>query len=386
VSTLLQHFSAHTRPNWAEIDLEALRRNRRAICDHLKDGITPCYVVKCDAYGHGVVPCAQALEADGAEWLGVTSTEEGVALRMEGVNTRVLIMTGFWRGEEEAVVQHELTPAVATAEHIDALERAALLLNREPKSVAVHLKIDTGMSRFGVSLAELPKLAQRIASAQYVRLEGIFSHMASAEVLDAEDARRQVERFDGAIETLRKLGIEPRYQHLANSAAIQARPAAWHNMVRPGLTLYGYAAEFPGHPEAAIEVAPVLSWKTRIVGLREVPAGTPVGYNGRTVTARATRIGLIAAGYGDGLTRHLSTRGRVIVRGAYAPILGNVSMDMTTVDVTEIPGIAIGDEVTLIGRDGEAFIPATEHANFAGTIPYEILCGISPRVPRIYIG
>lgn len=385
MSSIQQKFSMHTRPNWAEVSLSALQHNFRCLREHTSSKVTLCSVVKCDAYGHGVVRCSQSLEQAGAEWLGVTSTEEAVAVREGGVRTRVLIMTGFWRGEEETVLRHELTPAIATLEHIESLERAAEVLGRAPKSVPVHLKIDTGMSRLGLPIVDLPDFLSRLKQSPYIVLEGVFSHLASAEVLDAADAQQQIARFKQVVNTIEAAGLSPRYRHLANTAATLARPETWNNMARPGVALYGYELPFSGNGEVApLGVKPVLSWKTRIIATREIAAGTPVGYNGAWTAKRATRLGVIPVGYGDGFTRHLSSAGRVIVRGEYAPIVGNVSMDLTTIDLTDTASAQIGDEVVLIGQQGSRSILATEHARFAKTVVYEILCGLSPRVPRIY--
>jgi alanine racemase len=378
----------HTRPNWAEVSLSTLAHNYRAVRQHLSEQVVPCCVVKCDAYGHGVVVCSQQLERQGAEWLGVTSTEEGVAVREGGVKSRIMVMTGFWRGEEEAVIRHALTPAIATLEHVEALERAAEVLARPQKSVAVHLKLDTGMGRLGLALGELPKMIERLKRSPFIALEGVFSHLASSEVLHAGDAKQQIERFKQAIAQIEDGGLSPKYRHLANTAATQARPETWNNMTRPGLALYGYQFQFDDDSnkiEATINVKPVMSWKTRIISLRDFPAGQSIGYNGRFVTKAPSKIAVIPVGYGDGFTRHLSNKGRVIVRDQYAPIVGNVSMDLTTIDVTDVPGASVGDEVILIGSSPNCAIPASEHAKHAGTIIYEILCGLSPRVPRIYV-
>lgn len=375
----------HTRPNWAEVSLSALQHNFRCVSELTSPDVTICSVVKCDAYGHGVVRCSQALEQAGAEWLGVTSTEEAVAIRENGVRARVLIMTGFWRGEEEAVLRYSLTPAIATLEHVESLERAAEALRLPDHSVAVHLKVDTGMSRLGLAIADLQGFLERLKQSRYVVLEGVFSHLASAEVLDAPDAKQQIVRFNEVIRTIEAAGIKLRYRHLANTAATLARPEIWNNMTRPGIALYGYELPFSGDGSIKpLGLKPVLSWKTRIIATREIAAGTSVGYNGRWTASRPTRLGVLPVGYGDGFTRHLSSAGRVIVREQYAPIVGKVSMDLTTIDLTDIPGAGIGDEVVLIGHQGSNFIPATEHAGFANTVVYEILCGLSPRVPRIY--
>jgi len=376
----------HTRPNWAEISLSALSENYRIIARHLGPDITPCCVIKCDAYGHGVIESARALEEAGAVFLGVTSTEEGIAVRDAGVKLPILVMTGFWQGEEEALLRHRLTPAVATVEHIEALERAAAALGITTK-IPVHLKVDTGMARLGVSLAELPALAARIAASHTVELEGVFSHLAESEVLDSSFVNTQRENFETALRILADAGLHPRYRHLANTAATVARPETWNNMARPGIALYGYnlQCEGPGAEAAKLPVLPVLTWKTRIIALRDIAPGTPVGYNRRWRAERPTRLAVIPVGYGDGFSRHLSRGGKVILHDHYAPISGNVSMDLTMIDVTDIPEAAIGDEVLLIGRSEHCSIGADDQARLAGTIVYEILCGLSPRVPRVYV-
>jgi alanine racemase len=385
LSSIQQKFSMHTRPNWAEVSLSALQRNFRRVRELTSADVTLCCVVKCDAYGHGVVRCSQALEQAGAEWLGVTSTEEAVAVREGGVRSRVLIMTGFWRGEEETVLRHSLTPAIATVEHLESLERAAEALGRPEKSIAVHLKVDTGMSRLGLSFNDLPAFISRLRQSRYVVLEGVFSHLASAEVLDAADAKQQIEKFRDVVAAIEGVGIPLKFRHLSNTAATLARPETWNNMARPGVALYGYELPFSGNGTVKpLGLEPVLSWKTRIIATREIPVGTPVGYNGSWTAKRRTRLGVIPVGYGDGFTRHLSSAGRVIVREQYAPIVGNVSMDLTTIDLTDLAGAEIGDEVVLLGKQGSCSILATEHARFANTVVYEILCGLSPRVPRIY--
>jgi alanine racemase len=407
-----QKFDVHTRPNWTEISLSALAANYRAIVRHLATSriasaecadphpVTPCCVVKCDAYGHGVIEVARALEGAGASWLGVTSTEEGVAVRGAGVRLPILVMTGFWRGEEEAVLRRRLTPAIATLEHVEALEAAARRV-RLTERIPVHLKVDTGMARLGVSPRELPALAARLAASPVIELQGVFSHLAESEVLDSSFAAQQYAAFDEAVAKLAAAGLNPRYRHLANTAATVARPESWHNMVRPGLALYGYALPSQpqpakcglagdagqGHAAAApaMPLSPVLTWKTRIIALREIAAGTSVGYNRRWQAARPTRIAVLPVGYGDGFNRHLSNRGQVIVDDRYAPIAGNVSMDLTMIDVTDIPQAAVGDEVLLIGRSANCSLGADDHARIAGTVVYEILCGLSPRIPRIYV-
>jgi alanine racemase len=386
LSSTQQKFSVHTRPNWAEISLSALAENYKVIARHLGSAITPCCVIKCDAYGHGVIESARALEDAGAVFLGVTSVEEGIAVRDAGVKLPILVMTGFWRGEEEAVLRYHLTPAIATVEHIEALEHAANIIGITHK-IPVHLKVDTGMARLGVSLDELPALAARIAASPVVELDGVFSHLAESEILDSPFVTEQHAKFDRAIQLLADAGLHPRYRHLANTAATVARPEIWNNMARPGLALYGYNlhCEGPGAEAAKLPVRPVLTWKTRIIALRDIAANTPVGYNRRWRAARPTRLAVIPVGYGDGFNRQLSHGGQVILHDHYAPISGNVSMDLTMIDVTDIPEAAIGDEVLLIGRSEHCAIGADDQARLANTIVYEILCGLSPRVPRVYV-
>jgi alanine racemase len=390
LSSTQQKFAVHTRPNWAEISLSALAQNFRTISQHIGPGVTACCVIKCDAYGHGVIESARALEEAGARWLGVTSTEEGVAVREAGVKLPILVMTGFWRGEEDAVLRNRLIPAIATLEHIEAIEASSQRLSLT-RRIPVHLKVDTGMARLGVSLAELPALVARIAASPVVLLQGVFSHLAESEILDSPFAAQQRADFERALAIIDAAGLHPRYCHLANTAATVARPDTWNNMVRPGLALYGYnlvcklSCQGPRADAAVLPVQPVLTWKTRIVALRDIAPGTPVGYNRQWVADRPTRLAVIPVGYGDGFNRQLSNRGRVILHDCYAPIRGNVSMDLTMIDVTGIPDVAIGDEVLLIGRTPHCSIGADDLARIANTITYEILCSLSPRVPRIYV-
>ncbi len=378
------------RPTWVEVSLTALRHNFRTIQEHVAPEAAVCAVVKADAYGHGAVDCARALEAEGAKWFGVTSTGEGMALRDGGIRGRILLMTGFWRGEEEAVIRQRLTPAVWDRSHIELLEGAAAKCGTaEP--VPVHLKVDTGMARLGIHPAELPGFARFLGSAKRVALEGVFTHLASSEIVDAPDVEAQITCFDQALATLSQQGLSPAVVHMANSAAIATRPQTWKSLVRPGISLYGYYLPFtsvngrvadvsPGLP-----VKPVLSWKTRILSLRDVPARQPLGYNGAYVTQAPARIAALPVGYADGLSRKLSSKGRVMVRGDYAAMVGNISMDLTLIDVTGVPGVEVGDEVILIGATDRCLITAWDHARLAMTIPYEVLTGLSKRLPRRYV-
>ena len=379
-----------TRPNWAEVSLSALRHNFRVLRKHLGPGVDICAVVKCDAYGHGSEACALALEQEGASWFGVTSTDEGAALRDAGVRSRILVMVGVFPGEEEDALRYDLTPTVHRIEDVEAVAKAAARIGRR-SPVAVHLKLDTGMARLGLSLSELPGFADRLKAIPQVELEGVFSHLASAEVLDDAAARQQCHRFEQSLSTLQDHGLHPPLRHLANSSATLGRPDCWYNFVRPGMAVYGYELPLMQHDgsiaaeQPHLGLIPAMSWKTRVLASRNVPAGQALGYNGAYVTPAPARIAVIAAGYGDGLYRRLSPGGYVLLHGRRAPMLGRISMDLTIVDVTRIPGVEVGDEVVLIGRSGNEQITAVDHARWSGTIAYEILCNLSERVVRYHV-
>ena len=376
---------------WAEVSLTALGENFHAVQHHVGPKVTICAVVKADGYGHGATECALALEQEGAKWLGVTDTAEGLALRAAGVRARILLMTGIWKGEEDAIVAHNLTPTIWEPWHIESLERAARAGQSDPRfqRLPVHLKLDTGMNRLGASKEALPRLCEMLSACTHLRLEGVSTHFASAEVLDAEDALCQIARFEEGLALLRSYGLEPTLVHMGNSAAMSARPETWKTMVRPGIALYGYSLAFTrGGKEAAVTplpLRPVLSWKTRVLTVKEVPAGEAVGYMGTFVTKERSRIAVLPVGYADGYPRLLSNRARVIVGGEYAPVVGRVSMDLTIVDVTHIPGAAVGDEVILIGQTASKSVDAVELARLCESVPYEMLCGLSQRVPRVYV-
>jgi alanine racemase len=370
---------------WAEVSLSALGENFHTVQKHVGNNVTICGVVKADGYGHGAVECARALESEGAQWLGVTDAAEGLALRGAGVEARILLMTGIWKGEEDAIVARNLTPTIWEPWHIESLERTARKLQ---SILPVHLKLDTGMNRLGASKEALPHLCEMLATTRHLRLEGVSTHFASAEVLDAEDAGRQLKCFDEGLAVLQGYGLRPPLVHMGNSAAMSTRPETWKSMVRPGIALYGYSLPFTraGQPAAVepLPLRPVLSWKTRVLTVKEVAAGKAVGYMGTFVTKQRSRIAVLPVGYADGYPRLLSNRARVIVGGEYAPVIGRVSMDLTIVDVSHISGVAVGDEVILIGQSAGKSVDAVELARLCESVPYEILCGLSQRVPRVY--
>jgi alanine racemase len=377
-----------TRPTWAEVSLAALRQNFRTVQKHVGVNVTVCAVVKADAYGHGAVDCSRALEAEGARWLGVTSLDEAIPLREADIQSNLLLMTGFWRGEESEIVRLRLTPTVWEPWHIEALEKAAAALGvaRHP----VHLKVDSGMGRLGVSVEELPATLGALKQAKHLMLEGLSTHLASSEIMDTPSVADQEGKFEEARRMLRGAGFEPSFVHVANTSAVISRRESWNSMVRPGVALYGYYLPFQraGREVSGrtlrLAVKPILTWKTRILSMRHFAANHPLGYGGSYVTKAPTQVAVLPVGYADGYNRQLSNRGRVIVRDHYAPIVGSISMDLTLVDVTGIPGVSVGDEVILLGTCDGLSVDALEHARLANSSPYEILCNISKRVPRRY--
>ena len=383
-----------TRPTWAEVSLTALRQNFRTVQKHVGADVTVCAVVKADAYGHGALECSRALESEGARWLGVTSLDEAIPLRDAGITANILLMTGFWRGEETEIVRLRLTPTVWEQRQVESLDAAAAVLGVAQHPV--HLKVDTGMGRLGVAMEQLPALLDAITAAKHLFLEGLSTHLASSEIMDAPSVAEQERNFDAARRMVRDAGFEPALVHMANTNAVISRRETWTGlkdkaMVRPGIALYGYYLPFmrAGREVSGgtlrLPVKPILTWKTRILSLRDFGANRPLGYGATYVTKAPAHVAVLPVGYADGFNRQLSNRGRVIVREHYAPILGSISMDLTLVDVTGIPGVAIGDEVILLGTSDGMSVDALEHARLANSSPYEILCNISKRVPRRYV-
>jgi len=362
---------------------------------HVGANVTVCAVVKADAYGHGALECSHALEAEGARWLGVTSLDEAIPLREDGVRARILLMTGFWPGEEAEIVRLQLTPTVWEPRQIESLNAAAAALGVAQHPV--HLKVDTGMGRLGVALEQLPAVLSALKAARHLALEGLSTHLASSEIMDAPSVAEQEHAFETARELVREAGFAPSLIHMANTGAVISRRETWGNfgqtgMVRPGVALYGYYLPFlrAGREVSGgtlrLPVKPVLTWKTRILSLRNFAADHPLGYNATYVTKAPAHVAVLPVGYADGYNRLLSNRGRVIVRDHYAPIVGSISMDLTLADVTGIPGVAVGDEVILLGGSDGLSVDALDHARLANSTPYEILCNISKRVPRRYVG
>ncbi|HEY0794373.1 MAG TPA: alanine racemase [Acidisarcina sp.] len=395
-----------TRPVWAEISKRNLIANYRALCALATPNADLLAVVKANAYGHGVLDCGTQLVEAGAEWLGVTCVEEAVEIRAACPQARILVMSGVWRGEADAVLKHTLTPVIWEQFHLDLLEAAALRVGLGPQSVPVFLEIDTGMSRQGVRVtlphsagdgnAELSKILGRFHTGSPLRLEGIMTHFSAPEVLDDSATDSQIEAFKEALLVTRSLGLTPRWVSAGNSATLiagkdlpilkaVADSIGSRLLLRPGLALYGYPPRFTGDVAEISGYQPVLAWKSRVTSLRTIKPGETAGYNSTFRAHRPTRLALLPCGYADGVSRLLSNRGSVLIRGQRAPIAGRVSMDQTIIDVTDVTGIEIGDEVVLIGTQGDHSITAYDIADQMGTIPYEVLCSISHRVLRILV-
>jgi alanine racemase len=374
---------AAKRPTWAEINLDNLIHNFRLMKAHAGPEVAILAAVKADAYGHGAIRCAQALEHAGCEWFGVALPEEGVELREARITRPILCMSGFWEGQENVIISGRLTPALFRPDLLERLDRAS----RAAGVVSnYHLKVDTGMGRLGVPSAELSHFLDEASKFTSVNLDGVMTHFASADDPRAADfTSRQMSCFDGAVETVRARGFAPSWVHEANSAAAHASAGRVGNLARLGGVLYGLWRDVTNPSFPPLDWRPVMSLHTRVLYLKTVPAGSALGYGGTFVTTRESRIATLPVGYEDGLGRALSNRGRVIIRGNLAPIVGRVSMDLTLVDTTEIPDSEIGDEVVIIGSQGQSQVTAEEIAALAGTISYEVTCGISDRVPRIVV-
>ncbi len=378
------------RPCWAEISLTQLKENLSLVRRHVGAERKVLAVVKADAYGHGAVPVSRALEAAGVDALGVCCVAEGVELREGGVKAPIVVLTGFFPGEEAELLEHNLTPGITDVGQAETLDRAAKAAGRKLK---IHVKIDSGMGRLGVPPQDVPRLIEALEAAPSLELEGLFTHFSSSENFTVARTEEQLACFEKVRQQMAGRGFDPPLVHLANTGATLARPETWGTMVRPGSVLYGFLSffDFPEGEDrteelrAMIPVKPVMAFKTRIFQVKDYPANTAVGYGGRFVTERPSRIAILPVGYGDGWRRGLSGRCQVWLRGQMAPVAGTIGMDLTAADVTGIEGVEAGDEVLLMGTNGTATISPSEIARSLGTVASEILTGIGKRVPRVYL-
>ena len=366
------------------VSREQIARNFRNVRSVVGPHVEVAGVVKADAYGHGALEVARVLTAAGARWLAVSSVDEGVQLRGGGIHgARILVMGGFLPYESDALVEFDLTPAIHSLAQIRDVDRLAATSG---KTVRYHLKIDSGMGRLGTR-ASAAEILATLAGTGHARMEGLMTHFASAADYTSAQTATQLAYFHDICEALRAAGIAVPHVHTSSTNAIgYGRTEGWHTLVRAGHALYGYVSPARGDaPPQLLDVKPALTWKAKLLAVKEVPEGALVGYGGSFRAARAMRIGILGAGYADGIFHRLSNRGKVIADGKLTAILGTVSMDLTTIDLSHTTALAAGDEVTLLGTEGECSIDAQQIAKVAGTISYNILCSISARVRRVYV-
>jgi alanine racemase len=369
--------------SWVEVSRKQIAENHRAVRQVVGAGVEVMPVVKADAYRHGAVEISKVLVEGGARWLAVGNVEEGVTLRECGIDARILVMADFLPFEREALLEHDLTPVIHSLADLRELNTLA---EKRGHPLLYHLKIDTGMSRLGTRAAPT-EIADAIRANPWTRLEGVMTHFASASDYSTTQTEEQIGRFRQVCDALEAASIRADYFHLSSTIPVAyGRRIAWGSMVRPGHAIYGYVSPPRGSaPDQVLKVKPALTWKASVLAVKDLEEGSLVGYGGMFRAPRPMRIAVLAAGYADGIPHRLSNRGRVIAGGKLAPIVGAVSMDLTTIDITQTPQLKPGDPVTLLGSEGNASIDAQQMARVAGTISYGVLCGISARVRRIYV-
>ena len=365
------------RPTHCAIDHAALCWNLQQIRAKVGARVRILSMVKANAYGHGAA-AAKTLLAAGGDELGVATVDEGIELRQSGIGAPILVVAGVYADQLEQFFAHSLTPVIYDLSSLTELEAA---VKKRGTTLNVHLKIDTGMGRLGLRASEIESWLPQLNALRAIKIDGVFSHFSTAESVDGDYTRNQLETFTGVVTRLRATGMTALF-HFANSAATITQPAAYFDMVRPGIMLYG---AYPS-PAMAQQIAlkPVLSWLTKIIQLKKVPAGTSISYGQTFITKRESLIATLPVGYADGYLRVLSNRAEALVRGQRAPVAGRVCMDLTMLDVTDIREVQQGDEVVLLGRQDRAEISADEMAVWANTISYEIFTSIGARVPRIH--
>jgi alanine racemase len=375
------------RPTWAEINLDNLTANFHSIKQRVGSDVRVMPMVKADAYGHGAAICAKRLELEGADWFGVATPEEGIELREAGIRSPILSVGGFWRDQASACIQQRITPVVYHLDMIQAVDEAA---RNAGEKIDIHVKVDTGMGRLGVRFDQLNEFVAGLNQFSNIRIDGLLTHFAAADDAACQPLTRdQIRRFHDAVDLFRSHGYSPTFFHLANSAGIYGNREGWANMVRPGGALYGLWRDVLSLSVADPKLRAVMSLHSRISLLKWVPPGETIGYGCTFEASRKSLIGTVPIGYHDGYMRGLSNRANVIVRQAYAPVVGRVSMDLTLIDVTHIAGVAVDDKVTLLGfdePDSKLSVNAEDLARIVGTLSYEVTCGVSGRVPRIYTG
>jgi alanine racemase len=384
-SLIERNLNTAQRPTYAEIDLNNLGANFNHVKQRVESVAKVMAVVKANAYGHGAVQCARRLVKEGAEWFAVAIPEEGIELRSNGIGQPILVMSGFWEGQASSCVQQRLTPVVYRLDMLADMDQAA---RNAGAIVDVHVKLDTGMGRLGIRLDQLSEFVNRVKDFKNIRIDGLMTHFAAADDATCETlTTEQIKRFYEGVEMFRQRGITPTHLHLANSAGIYGHKESWGNMVRPGGVLYGLWRDVLPTSISDAGLRQVMSLHTRISLLKWVPAGETIGYGCTFEASRKSLIATLPVGYHDGYMRGLSNRANVLIRGTYAPVVGRISMDLTLVDVTNVPDVAVNDRVTLIGheQDSRHTISAEDLARISGTLSYEVTCGIGQRVPRVYV-
>ena len=371
------------RPTRAEINLDNLAFNFHSVKDFVGKNIEYMAVVKADAYGHGAVRCARQFEKENVDWFAVALPEEGLELRKNGIAKPILCLGGFWDGQENLLLENNLTPVIYRLEQAEKLDKNA---NNRKTVANIHIKIDTGMGRIGVRFDIISEFVKSLKNYQSLNVEGLMTHFAAADNLAENDfTNEQINKFNEAVNIFEDNGFRPKYKDLANSPAAVAHENSLGNMVRLGGVLYGLGGDVLPKNIEKPELRAVMSLYSRISHLKKVPKGESLGYSRTFITERDSLIATIPIGYHDGYNRCFSNRGRVIINGFFAPIVGRISMDWTILDVTNIPNVKLNDEVILIGEQSNKKITAEDLAELNGTISYEITCGISCRVPRKYV-
>jgi alanine racemase len=362
------------RPTWAEIDINSLKSNFFHVKKLIGSETGIMSIVKADAYGHGAVAVSKALfESCGSQMFGVATVEEALELRESGIKAPILVLAGINPNEAKTVVKSELTPTIYSLQLASALNDYASKLGVR---VGYHLKIDTGMTRLGIGIDEIYDFMNEMVCFKNLNMEGLFSHLANADMELVDYTLKQIRIFKDIHSIMNQAGVFPKYLHIANSSAIQRIPLSHMNLVRPGIMLYGSGIN------QKIKLSPVMKLKTRVIQVKQVPPGIPVSYGGTFVTKRPTVIAILPIGYADGYMRNLSNRAKVSTKGYSAPVVGKVCMDLTIIDVTDVPGIKEDDQVILFGDES---VTVEDVARWAGTISYEILSITGKRVPRVYI-
>lgn len=389
------HISSDTpqglhRATVAEIHLSHLRHNVKALKSLLRPGVQLMGVVKANAYGHGALPCTRAVLDAGADTLGVGILAEGIELREQGIQAPVHVLVGIFPDEVDELIQHNLTTTLYSRSLAESLSQRA---GHFGKQAGIHIKVDTGMGRLGIAPEDLPEMVEFVSGLKNLKIESVFTHFSSADHEDPAFTQIQIDRFQEALDRLKQAGLPIPQAHCANSAAILQFPDSQFDRVRPGIALYGALPSSSLDPvvqalaerDPGFSLKPVMQWKTRILTINSLPEGSPVSYGQKFVTRRNSRIATLPVGYADGLERLLTNNMQVLIRGRRVPQVGTVCMDMCMIDVTDVPEAREEDEVVLFGQQADESISVDEMAELAGTISYEILCGVGKRVPRIYL-